>query len=108
MKRARHLWSSSRFTICKGAVLVAPSPPVPVVPAYSPATSASTCGVSTSGAQDVKVMSFPDDPGLSPCPATERSSVVGQRSYVDLHPSELLPCRKDLACGCRKQNGHPC
>ncbi|MCW8101676.1 SAF domain-containing protein [Streptomyces tauricus] len=41
-------------------------------------------------AQDVKVVSFADDPGLSPIPATQRASVVGQRAAVDLHPGELL------------------
>ncbi|MFC5220041.1 SAF domain-containing protein [Streptomyces coerulescens] len=41
-------------------------------------------------AQDVRVVSFADDPGLSPIRANERSSVVGQRAAVDLHPGELL------------------
>ncbi|MEU9286431.1 SAF domain-containing protein [Streptomyces sp. NPDC048275] len=40
--------------------------------------------------QDVKVVSFADDPGLSPIPAAQRASVVGQRAAVDLHPGELL------------------
>ncbi|MFE7037622.1 SAF domain-containing protein [Streptomyces sp. NPDC057621] len=41
-------------------------------------------------ARDVKVVSFADDPGLSPIPATQRASVVGQRAAVDLHPGELF------------------
>ncbi|MFF8932345.1 SAF domain-containing protein [Streptomyces longwoodensis] len=41
-------------------------------------------------AQDVKVVSFADDPGLSPIRAGQRASVVGQRAAVDLHPGELL------------------
>ncbi|MCX4564299.1 SAF domain-containing protein [Streptomyces phaeochromogenes] len=41
-------------------------------------------------AQDMKVVSFADDPGLSPIPAGQRSSVVGQRAAVALHPGELL------------------
>ncbi|WP_128380303.1 SAF domain-containing protein [Streptomyces cavernae] len=41
-------------------------------------------------AQDVKVVSFADDPGLSPIPADDRASVVGQRAAVDLHPGDLL------------------
>jgi hypothetical protein len=41
-------------------------------------------------AQDVKVVSFADDPGLSPIPAAQRAAVVGQRVVVELHPGELL------------------
>ncbi|MEV2234979.1 SAF domain-containing protein [Streptomyces phaeochromogenes] len=41
-------------------------------------------------AQDMKVVSFADDPGLSPIPAGQRASVVGRLAAVDLHPGELL------------------
>lgn len=40
--------------------------------------------------QDVKTVSFADDPGLSPIPAADRASIVGQRAAVDLHPGDLL------------------
>ncbi|MFF4035996.1 SAF domain-containing protein [Streptomyces sviceus] len=40
--------------------------------------------------QDVKVVSFADDPGLSPIPAADRASIVGRRAAVDLHPGDLL------------------
>lgn len=41
-------------------------------------------------AQDVRVVSFADDPGLSPIPAADRASIVGRRAAVDLHPGDLL------------------
>ncbi|MFG2463302.1 SAF domain-containing protein [Streptomyces sp. NPDC048523] len=41
-------------------------------------------------ARDVRVVSFADDPGLSPIPAADRASVVGRRAAVDLHPGDLL------------------
>lgn len=41
-------------------------------------------------ARDVKVVSFAEDPGLSPIPSGQRASVVGQRAAVDLYPGELL------------------
>jgi hypothetical protein len=41
-------------------------------------------------AQDVRVVSFADDPGLSPIAAADRASIVGRRAAVDLHPGDLL------------------
>ncbi|HET6857472.1 MAG TPA: SAF domain-containing protein [Streptomyces sp.] len=41
-------------------------------------------------AQDVRVVSFAADPGLTPIPATQRTSAVGQRAAVALHSGELL------------------
>ncbi|MCX5506044.1 SAF domain-containing protein (plasmid) [Streptomyces sp. NBC_00053] len=40
--------------------------------------------------QDVKSVSFAEDPGLSPIPSSRRASVVGQRAAVDLRQGSLL------------------
>ncbi|MFG2885732.1 SAF domain-containing protein [Streptomyces sp. NPDC048297] len=40
--------------------------------------------------QDVRSVSFAEDPGLSPIPSSQRASVVGQRAAVDLRQGSLL------------------
>ncbi|MET9122202.1 SAF domain-containing protein [Streptomyces sp. NPDC004528] len=40
--------------------------------------------------QDVRSVSFAEDPGLSPVPASQRSAVIGQRASVDLRRGSLL------------------
>ncbi|MDQ8707514.1 SAF domain-containing protein [Streptomyces sp. LHD-70] len=49
-------------------------------------------------AQDVKTVSFAEDPGLSPIKADERSSVVGKRAAVELRSGSLFT-RSQLVTG---------
>ncbi|MER6074642.1 SAF domain-containing protein [Streptomyces sp. NPDC001817] len=48
--------------------------------------------------QDLVTVSFAEDPGLSPVPASERNSVVGQIAAVDLRRGGLLT-RSQLTAG---------
>ncbi|MCX4673649.1 SAF domain-containing protein [Streptomyces sp. NBC_01381] len=49
-------------------------------------------------AQDLTVSSFAEDPALSPVPASERATVIGQRAAVDLRANSMLT-RSQLRAG---------